>query len=146
MQRIMHSSFGDWLHKEESKMSLALQFSDADAQLFQDCAAHNNISVFDFVRQAALARAGYEKVLENAKNLAEIDATIADFQKKKGSSITQEDMPKLLDMISDIRIEQIAAERIANDSDEGNITFEEMLAECGITQEDLDAIPDIEIE
>ncbi|MBQ7499086.1 MAG: hypothetical protein IJU00_14865 [Selenomonas sp.] len=126
-------------------MALALQFNDTDAQLFQNYANYNNESVYDFVRKAVLARVEHEKVLKNAKNLSEIENAVEEYKKEKGSPLTSEDMPKLIDIIADVRIEQVAAERLSTPA-EKVYTFDEMLSECGITKEELDAMPEVEIE
>lgn len=126
-------------------MELALSFDADDAARIENCAAMMNMSAMEFVRGAALARVERETAARNAKNLAEIDAAIENFKKEKGRAITSEDMPQLLDLIADVCIEQVAAERLSRPTGKC-ITFDEMLAESGITREELDAMPEVEIE
>ena len=58
---------------------------------------------------------------------------------------TAEEYDSLMELLADWRVEQIAEERLAKPMGKG-ISFEEMLAESGLTQEELDAMPEVEIE
>lgn len=126
-------------------MALALQFSGEGAQLLQNYAARNQVDLSEFVLRAALEKIEDEAAERKARDRKELDAAMDKFEQKKGSPLTEEDLPQLVDMLADIRVEQIAAERLAHPSGK-TFTFEEVLAECGITQEELDAMPEVEIE
>ena len=126
-------------------MEMALSFDAAEAARIESCAALMNMSVLEFVRGAALARVEHETASRDAKTIAAVDTAIKSLQKSKGAPLTSEDMPQLLDRIADIRVEQIAAERLSQPIGKG-ISFDEMLEKCGLTQADLDAVPEDEIE
>lgn len=130
-------------------MEMALSFSDADAARIENCAALMNMSAMDFVRGAALERVEQETASQRASGTKEINAAVDSalerFQKAKGRRATAEDMPELLDLVADIRIERIAAERLSKPTGEC-VSFDEMLSKCGLTRADLDAVPEDEIE
>ena len=58
---------------------------------------------------------------------------------------TAEEYNSLMELLADMRVEQIAEERLSKPHGK-NITMEEMMAECGITRAELDALPEVEIE
>ena len=58
---------------------------------------------------------------------------------------TAEEYEKIVDFIEDIRVEQIAAERLSKPRGEGT-TFEDALAEFGLTEENLKGWENVEIE
>ena len=60
--------------------------------------------------------------------------------------ISVDDYKKLLDELEDAELLAIALEREAMDDGTGHVTQEELMARYGITQADLDAIDDSEIE
>lgn len=57
---------------------------------------------------------------------------------------TAEEYERIMDMLEDTRVEQIAAERLSKPMGEG-ITFEEYLKKHELTQEYLDSLPEVEI-
>ncbi len=61
-----------------------------------------------------------------------------------GVLISAEEYEKMVDFIEDIRVEQIAAERIAHSTGKG-ITMEAYLKKHGMTAEDLEDVPEDEI-
>ena len=126
-------------------MEMALSFDAAEAARIESCAALMNMSALEFVREAALARAERETAFRDAKTIAAVDAAIESLQKSKGTPLTSEDMPQLLDRIADIRVEQIAAERLSKPMGKG-ISIDEFLRKQGMTRSDLDAVPEDEIE
>lgn len=58
---------------------------------------------------------------------------------------TAEEYEKIMDMIEDMRVEQMAAERLAKSGGEGT-SFESAMAEFGLTEENLQGWEDVEIE
>ena len=58
---------------------------------------------------------------------------------------TAEEYNSLMELLADMRVEQIAAERLSKPRGK-NVTMEEMMDECGVTQAELDALPEVEIE
>lgn len=60
--------------------------------------------------------------------------------------LSVEDYKNLLEEIENAELLALALEREARDDGTGHITQEELMAKCGITQADLDAIDDSEIE
>lgn len=60
--------------------------------------------------------------------------------------LSVEDYKKLLDEIEDAELLELALEREAKNGNEPGIPFEQVMKEAGITQADLDAIDDSEIE
>ncbi len=127
------------------RMEMAVSFNAAEAAKIENCAALMNMSALEFVRGAVLARVEHETAFRDAKTIAAVDAAIESLRESKGTPLTSEDMPQLLDRIADVRVEQIAAERLSKPMGKG-ISFDEMLAKCGLTQADLDAVPEDEIE
>ena len=60
--------------------------------------------------------------------------------------LSVKDYKKMLDDLEDAELLALALEREARDDGTGHVTQEELMAEYGITQADLDAIDDSEIE
>ena len=130
-------------------MELALSFDAADAARIESCAALLHMSPLDFVRGAALERAARETAARSSEGAADIVAAVDDaieiFQNEKGRSAAAEDLPELADLAADLHIERIAAERLSKPMGKC-IAFDEMLAKSGITREELDTLPEVEIE
>lgn len=140
-------------------MALAVQFNDAKAQVVQEYVTRHHLDLAEFFLRAALKEMESERksapILYNmseakdeemtAKDKAELEAALDEYEAKKGAPLTEDDLPQMVDLLADIRIEQIAAKRLAEPSEE-YITFDEMLALTGTTREELDAMPEVEIE
>ena len=62
-----------------------------------------------------------------------------------GCMIVPEWYSEIMESFYDFMMEREVAERLKN-PETGGITFEELMAKSGITQEQLDAIPDEEME
>ena len=62
-----------------------------------------------------------------------------------GVLLSPDEYEKLIDEIEDMRVEQIAAERLSKPRGKGT-SFEEALAEFGLTEKDLEGWEDVEIE
>lgn len=60
--------------------------------------------------------------------------------------MSAEQYDALMEMLSDQILMEEAEKRLKNNSKEDYVDFETVLDECGITQEDLDSIPDEEID
>lgn len=94
-----------------------------------------------------LPMAAFEK--NPRKALADVHATgrqiVMDSGRPVGVLMSPEEYDFIMDLLADLRIEQIAAERLSRPLGEC-ITFDEMLAKSGITKEELDAMPEVEIE
>ena len=58
---------------------------------------------------------------------------------------TAEEYEKIMDLLEDLRVEQIASERLSKPRGKGT-SFEDALAEFGMTEKDLEGWEDAEIE
>ncbi len=58
---------------------------------------------------------------------------------------TSEEYERLIDLLADMRAEQVASERLAKPIGK-TMSREEMMKTCGITQAELDEFPEVEIE
>ena len=71
---------------------------------------------------------------------------ITNGQEKPCVMMTAEEYMQLVDDLADRELELLAAERLAHPDKGKWYTMEEVMAEFGITEQDLEAIGDVEIE
>ena len=60
--------------------------------------------------------------------------------------LSPEEYVRLMDEVNDAKLEAIAAERLARYDHKTLVPWDEMMKKFGVTQEDLDAMEDVEIE
>lgn len=59
--------------------------------------------------------------------------------------MSPEEYLRLMDMIEDIELESLANKRLESNTNEPLLTQEEVMADCGITQEQLDSMDEEEL-
>ncbi|MBR1622948.1 MAG: type II toxin-antitoxin system Phd/YefM family antitoxin [Pseudobutyrivibrio sp.] len=60
--------------------------------------------------------------------------------------MSPEEYTELMDELCDLRLMILAEQRLANHNPKNDVSFDEILAEEGITKEEIEAMEDVEIE